>query len=146
MNIHIEPITPADFPALEALFREFAAFDRLPEKMVNSAERMAHEAEFLTGFVAKNTDGELIGYATYFTAYYTWTGKSLYMDDLYVRPEFRGQGLGTRLIGEVIAVARAQGCHKVRWRVAEWNTSAKGFYRSLGAQIEDAEHNCDLWL
>ena len=107
---------------------------------------MAREAEFLLGFTAKNAGGEILGYVTCFFTYYTWTGKSLYMDDLYVRPEYRGQGLGSRLVGEAIAFARENGCHKLRWQVSGWNTPAVGFYESLGAQIDDTQRNCDLTL
>ena len=146
MNIRIEPIASADHRQLAALFREFAEFEKLPHKMVNSEERMACEAEYLNGFTAKTAEGEILGYVTFFFAYYTWIGKSLYMDDLYVRPDYRGQGLGSRLIGEVIAFARANGCHKMRWQVSDWNTPAVGFYKSLGAQIDDVERNCDLVL
>lgn len=144
IDVRIEAISREDHEPLVALFREFAEFEKLPHKMVNSVERMAEEAEFLHGFVARSNAGEILGYVTFFFAYYTWTGKSLYMDDLYVRPEHRGQGLGSRLIGEVIAFARANGCHKLRWQVSNWNTPAIGFYRALGAQIDDIECNCDL--
>jgi GNAT superfamily N-acetyltransferase len=116
-EVRIEPIGREDHEGLVVLFREFAEFERLSDRMVNSVERMAREAEFLTGFVAKNNIGEILGYATCFFAYYTWIGKSLYMDDLYVRPEYRGQGLGSKLIGAVIAHGRAEGCHKLRWQV-----------------------------
>ncbi len=144
MNLHIEPISREDHEPLVALFSEFAELEKLPHKMVNSVERMADEAEFLRGFTIKNDSGEILGYATCFFAYYTWVGKSLYMDDLYVRPGYRRQGLGSRLIGEVIEFARANGCHKLRWQVSDWNTPAIGFYRALGAQIDDIERNCDL--
>ncbi len=103
-DIRIEPICSADYEELVALFREFALFEKLPEKMVNSVERMEREAEFLHGFVARSsgshgTGGEMLGYVTCFFAYYSWTGKSLYMDDLYVRPEHRGQRLKHHLVG-----------------------------------------------
>lgn len=146
MNIRIEAISDRDHVGLAALFREFAEFEKLPEQMVNSVEKMEREAEFLKGFTAKNDAGEILGYATCFFAYYTWTGKSLYMDDLYIRPEYRGRGLGSRLMEEVIGFARANGCHKLRWQVSNWNIPAIGFYRALGAQINDVERNCDLAL
>ncbi len=143
----IEAIRHEDHAELVALFHEFALFEKLPDKMVNSVERMEREADFLHGFVARsNTGGEILGYVTCFFAYYTWTGKSLYMDDLYVRPGFRGQGLGSRLVGEVIAFAKANGCHKLRWQVSSWNIPAIGFYRAMGAQIDDVERNCDMPL
>ncbi|MDR2912945.1 MAG: GNAT family N-acetyltransferase [Alistipes sp.] len=183
MEIRIEAITREDHGGLVALFREFAEFEKMPHKMVNSVERMAHEADFLKGFVAraggesvgersgggssgeqgggekggggeksseksceKSGGGEILGYATCFFAYYSWTGKSLYMDDLYVRPEWRGHGIGTKLIRAAIDFARENGCHKMRWQVSEWNAPAIGFYTHLGAQIDDTERNCDLTI
>lgn len=68
------------------------------------------------------------------------------MDDLYVKPEYRGLGLGTKLINEVISFARSQNCHKVRWQVSEWNTNSIEFYKSLGAKLDNLEYRCDLIL
>ena len=144
MTVTIRKIEERDFPALIALFKEFALFEKLPEKMTNSVEQMLGEKEYLTGFVAVNNADEILGYVTYFFGYYTWIGKSLYMDDLYVRPDFRGAGVGTKLINEVIAFAKAENCKKLRWQVSEWNQPAIDFYKSLGAAVDDVESNCDL--
>jgi ribosomal protein S18 acetylase RimI-like enzyme len=144
MNIIIRKIEESDFKVLILLFREFALFEKLPEKMTNSVEQMLAEKEHLSGFVAVNSENEIMGYVTYFFAYYTWTGKSLYMDDLYVRPEFRSNTIGSRLINEVIAFAITENCRKLRWQVSEWNHTAIGFYKSLGANIDSVESNCDL--
>jgi len=144
MTVTIRKIEERDFPALIALFKEFALFEKLPEKMTNSEEQMLGEKEFLTGFVAVNNADEILGYVTYFFGYYTWIGKSLYMDDLYVRPDFRGAGVGTKLINEVIAFAKAENCKKLRWQVSEWNQPAIDFYKSLGATVDAVESNCDL--
>ena len=144
MNIRVEAISGSDFGELIKLFREFAEFEKLPHKMVNTVEKMNEESGFINGFTVKDESGKILGYVTFFFAYYTWVGKSLYMDDLYVRPGFRGKGLGSMLIREVISFARANGCHKLRWQVSGWNEPAIGFYRSLGAQIDDVENNCDL--
>ena len=144
MTVTIRKIEERDFPALIALFKEFALFEKLPEKMTNSEEQMLGEKEFLTGFVAVNNADEILGYVTYFFGYYTWIGKSLYMDDLYVRPDFRGAGVGTKLINEVIAFAKTENCKKLRWQVSEWNQPAIDFYKSLGATVDAVESNCDL--
>ncbi len=144
MNVKVEMISETDYEELVALFREFAEFERLPHKMVNTVERMRKEAEFFKGFTVRDEAGTILGYVTFFFAYYTWMGKSLYMDDLYVRPEYRGQGLGSMLIRKVISFARETECHKLRWQVSNWNEPAIGFYRSFGAQIDDVENNCDL--
>jgi len=144
MTVTIRKIDERDFLVLISLFKEFALFEKLPEKMTNSVEQMLREKEYLTGFVAVNDVDEIVGYATYFFGYYTWIGKSLYMDDLYVRPDFRGAGVGTKLISEVIAFAKAENCKKLRWQVSEWNQPAIDFYKSLGANVDAVESNCDL--
>ena len=144
MTVTIRKIDERDFLVLISLFKEFALFEKLPEKMTNSVEQMLREKEYLTGFVAVNDADEIVGYATYFFGYYTWIGKSLYMDDLYVRPDFRVAGVGTKLISEVIAFAKAENCKKLRWQVSEWNQPAIDFYKSLGANVDAVESNCDL--
>ena len=144
MTVTIRKIEESDYLVLISLFKEFALFEKLPEKMTNSVEQMLRENEYLTGFVAVNDADEIVGYATYFFGYYTWIGKSLYMDDLYVRPDFRGAGVGTKLISEVIAFAKAENCKKLRWQVSEWNQPAIDFYKSLGANVDAVESNCDL--
>ncbi len=144
MTVTIRKIQESDYLVLISLFKEFALFEKLPEKMTNSVEQMLREKEYLTGFVAVNDADEIVGYATYFFGYYTWIGKSLYMDDLYVRPDFRGAGVGTKLINEVIAFAKAENCKKLRWQVSEWNQPAIDFYKSLGANVDAVESNCDL--
>jgi GNAT superfamily N-acetyltransferase len=85
-----------------------------------------------------------MGYVTYFFAYYTWTGKSLYMDDLYVREKYRRKGLGALLINKVIDYAKEEKCNKLRWQVSNWNEPAITFYKSLGAEIDNIEQNCDI--
>lgn len=144
MTVTIRKIEKGDFPVLINLFKEFALFEKLPDKMTNSVEQMLQEKEYLTGFVAVNAESKIIGYVTYFFGYYTWIGKSLYMDDLYVCPDFRGAGVGTKLINEVIAYAKAENCKKLRWQVSEWNQPAIDFYKSLGANVDAVESNCDL--
>lgn len=145
-NYRICPIEEEDFNQLIELFKAFASFEKVPERMINSVERMKEEALFFNGFVVKNNRNRICGYATYFFAYYTWTGKSLYMDDLYVHPSYRGQGLGSMLIQKVISLAKETKCHKLRWQVSEWNEPAIKFYESLGASIDHIEMNCDLHL
>ena len=146
MNVTLRKIEETDFTDLIALFHEFAAFEKHSEKMINSVAQMSSEKAHINGFVAVNEAHEIIGYATCFFAYFTWIGKSMYMDDLYVKPEFRGQGIGTRLINSVIELAKTEQCKKLRWQVSEWNQPAIDFYKSLGADISPVESNCDLIL
>jgi len=146
MIISVRKIQETDFPLLINLFKEFALFEKFPEKMTNSVDLMLTEKEHLTGFVALNGENEIVGYVTYFFAYYTWIGKSMYLDDLYVRPGFRASGIGTKLINEIITFAKAENCKKLRWQVSEWNHPAIEFYKSIGANVDSVESNCDLML
>jgi len=146
MDIKIRSAEEADFPQILDLFKEFALFENHPDRMVNYLDRMIEEKEFLNCFVAETDDHRIIGYATCFFSYYTWIGKCLYMDDLYVKPEFRAHGIGKRLLNNVIEFARDSQCHKLRWQVSKCNNPAIGFYQSIGATIDDIERNCDLML
>jgi GNAT superfamily N-acetyltransferase len=146
MKFTIREIKKKDFPELIEIFQEFAEFEKLPDMMINSVEQMETESDFIHGFVVVDEEMRIIGYATYFYAYYTWIGKSMYMDDLYVKRDFRGNGLGTKLIKKVIEKAKSDKCNKLRWQVSEWNQPAIDFYKNLGATIDSVESNCDLRL
>lgn len=146
MEIKIRNAEEHDFQQIVDLFNEFALFEKLPEKMTNSVERMIVEKDFFNYFVAVTNDNTIIGYVSYFFCYYTWIGKSLYMDDLYVKLEYRTKGIGTKLINKVIEFAKESNCHKLRWQVSEWNKSAIEFYKKIGAEIDNVEQNCDLVL
>jgi ribosomal protein S18 acetylase RimI-like enzyme len=146
MDFRIRPIEKTDYEELILMFNEFATFQKMPDKMINSVELIAEESDYLNGFVVENDLGGLVGYATYFYAYFTWIGKSLYMDDLYVKPDYRHKGLGQKLIDSVINKAKADKCKKVRWQVSKWNQNAIDFYKSIGAKVDSVESNCDYWL
>lgn len=144
MEIKIRTAVERDFPKILELIHELAVFENQTDQLLNTVERMLEEKEFFNCYVAETPVGRIVGYATYIFCYYTWVGKSLYMDDLYVLPEYRGKGIGTRLIGKVIDHARETRCHRLRWQVSNWNSKAIVFYKSLGAVINETEKNCDL--
>jgi GNAT superfamily N-acetyltransferase len=146
MKYNIRKIEENDFSYLISLFQEFALFEKLPDKMVNSLEQMRSEQDYILGFVATTNTNEVVGYVTFFYAYYTWVGKSLYMDDLYVKKSCRGNGIGTQLIKKIIDQARVTNCNRLRWQVSNWNKPAIKFYKSLGATVNGVESNCDLNL
>lgn len=145
MSHRIRKIEVHDFPTLLELFEEFAHFEKTPEKMTNTLERLEAEQDFLKGFIVEES-GKTVGYCTYFFTYHTWTGKCIYLDDLYVKPGSRGKGLGAMLMQEVIDKGKNEGCTQLRWQVSRWNTPAIDFYDKLGAAIEDVEMNCTLSL
>lgn len=146
MHFKIRKAEEADFAKMIELFKEFAAFEMLPHKMVNSVDRMKDEKELFNCFVAETADKLIIGYVTCFFSYHTWIGKCLYMDDLYVKESFRKRGVGRELLNVVMEYAKEEKCHKLRWQVSSWNKNAQDFYRSIGAEIDNVELNCDLLL
>ena len=146
MSINIRNIEVGDFPGLINLFQEFALFQKEPEKMFNSVTQMEADQELVKGFVAETNKGEIVGYVTCFFTYHTWSGKSLYMDDLYVQESYRSSGIGSQLINKVIEKAKINHCKSLRWQVSEWNQSAITFYRDLGATVNSTESNCVLVL
>ena len=114
--------------------------------MANSVEKMTADHELVTGFVAVSEDGKVVAYVTFFFTYHTWSGKSLYMDDLYVQQAFRGEGIGKVLVQQVIKFAKDNNCKSLRWLVSHWNQEAKQFYTSIGAEISNNEEHCVLHL
>ena len=144
MNYKIRIATEKDFPAILLLIRELAAFEKAPEKVTNSVEMMKKEKDLFHCFVAETETGEIIGMALYFFAYYTWVGKSLYLDDIYVKESFRKHKIGTALLKKIFEVANKENCKRVRWQVLNWNTTAVQMYTKCGAEIDDEWLNCSF--
>jgi len=95
-------------------------------------------------FFVAISNGEVIGMAIYFFAYFTCVGKSLYLDDLYVKPEFRGKGIAKQLVNNVFKTAKSNNCKRVRWQVLDWNANAIEMYKKLGANLDTEWINCDF--
>jgi len=146
MPVKIRPATPNDFPALLQLIHEFALFQQTPEKVTISVEQMKADAALFSCLLAETEQQEIVGFASFFFAYYSWSGKAIYLDDLYVIPSFRKQAIGKQLLDTVILFAKQNNCIKLRWQVSNWNKNAIGFYQSIGAVTDDVEINCDLLL
>ncbi len=144
MIINIRKATETDFPAILGLIKELALFEKAPEKVTNSVEQMNEEKQFFRCIVAESKTGEIVGMALYFFAYYTWVGKSLYLDDLYVKEIYRKMKIGTALLNEVMEIARTENCKRVRWQVLNWNENAIQMYRKAGAVIDGEWFNCDF--
>lgn len=144
MNFIIRQATENDFPSILSLIKELAEFEKAPEKVTNTLEQMKEEKDLFRCFVAETNDGEIAGMALYFFAYYTWVGKSLYLDDIYVRESYRKQKIGTELLKKVFEVARKENCKRVRWQVLNWNKPAIQMYEKAGAEIDDEWLNCSF--
>ena len=143
MSIKIRKAQHQDFLDIHRLIMEFATFIRTPEKVSITPQQMIKDQNMFKCMLAE-VDGEIVGFATFFFAYYSWTGKAIYLDDLYVTDNYRGQGVGKLLFEEVLLIGKKEGCYKMKWQVSNWNDKAQEFYKSKGAVIDDTEINCDL--
>ena len=106
MSISVRKATETDFESVFSLVHELAVFQGTPERIQNSVKQMIEEKEFFQCFVAETREHEIVGMASFFFAYYTWVGKSLFLDDLYVKQSHRGQKIGSSLLSAVVDLAR----------------------------------------
>ncbi len=146
MNVTIRKATEEDLPIILSLIHEFAAFQQTPQKVAITLRQMQEEANLFQCLVAENETKEIVGFASFFFAYYSWTGKALYLDDLYVTANHRKSGIGSGLLKAVIDLAKTENCRKVKWQVSQWNLNAIDFYKKIGAVTDNTEINCDLDL
>lgn len=143
----IRAAVPSDVTEIHSLIVELAHYEREPDAVVATPADL-HEALF-GGTSTPNgqpaayalvvddptTPGRLAGMAIYFLNFSTWLGKhGVYLEDLYVRPEFRGRGYGKALLAELAAICVARGYGRLEWWVLDWNTPAWDFYKTQGAE------------
>ncbi|HEV7824493.1 MAG TPA: GNAT family N-acetyltransferase [Mycobacteriales bacterium] len=134
----IRPIAPADVPAVVRLVHDLAAYEKAADEchLTDEALRAALFGEHpaLFGHVAVDAEGTVGGFALWFLNFSTWDGvHGLYLEDLYVRPELRGSGIGRALLATLARICVDRGYSRLSWWVLDWNTPSIGFYKSLGA-------------
>ena len=143
MKLIIRKGEEKDFPALLKLIQEEALLGGSLDAVKNSLIQMKDEEENIHFFLAEQ-NGEAVGMAVYYFAYYTWVGKSIHLDDLYVKQEYRGTGIGTKLLYKIFEVAKNESSNRLRWEVEEDNVAAQKFYTTLGTTISDKWFNCSF--
>ena len=136
----LRPAVPEDVGEILQLIRDLAEYERDPDAAI------ATEADILRdGFgehprfhvVMAEWGGRVAGFAFYFYNYSTWQGRpGLYLEDLFVRPEHRGRGIGKALLVHLAGIALREGCTRFQWQVLDWNVDAIGFYEKLGAEVQ----------
>jgi GNAT superfamily N-acetyltransferase len=106
--------------------------------MENMQVRVANSENSKTSALIAELDGKIAAYAVYFYNYSTWLGKNgIYLEDVYVTPEYRKLGIGKALLKHIATIAVGEGCGRVEWSVLDWNTPAIDFYKSIGASVQD---------
>lgn len=137
-----------DIPALMAHIRELAEFEKAPEQVVTSEEQLLEDwkEHKAFDFLVAESDGNVVGISLYYPRYSTWKGRCYYLEDLYVKPDFRNTGIGLALLKATAEEARANGAGRLDWQVLDWNSEAVRFYEKLGADIEKDWWNCKMKL
>jgi GNAT superfamily N-acetyltransferase len=135
----VRSIEPADVTDVVAMVHELAAYERAPGQCRLTEEQLASalfgEQPALFGHVGMDQAGRPAGFALWFLNFSTWRGvHGIYLEDLYVQPRARGQGLGRALLAELARVCAARGYARLEWWVLDWNEPALDFYRRAGAE------------
>lgn len=138
--VHIRPATIQDAALLRTMIRELAAFEHELDLVTIREEDLARDGfgdhPRFRALVAE-WDGQAAGYAVIFAYYSTWTGRGLFLEDLFVREAFRGRGIGRAMLAEVARIALQESCYGIHWEVLDWNGKAIEFYKALGAEFRD---------
>ena len=134
----IRPAKKGDENAIMELIQALAEYEKAPEQVVNTAEALGQhlfDEQICKALVVEN-DQKIIGFALYFTNYSTWKGKCLYLEDFYVLPEYRGNGIGSTLFDAIVEIAQKTGVKRMDWQVLEWNEPAIKFYEKKNAVLD----------
>ncbi len=131
-----------DADIILALIKELAIYEKAEHEVQTSADEI-RETLFgknskAAALIAETDDKEVVAYAVYFYNYSTWLGKNgIYLEDIYVTPKYRRQGIGRALLQQLASLAVKENCGRFEWAVLDWNTPAIEFYQSLGAKPQD---------
>jgi GNAT superfamily N-acetyltransferase len=140
-QFRIRSATEEDVPLILTFIRDLARYEKLEHEVVATAETLRATlfgqprfAEVLFG----EEDGQPVAFALFFHNYSTFVGRpGLYLEDVFVRPEFRGRGYGKAMLARLASIAVERNCGRFEWAVLDWNTPAIAFYESLGARAVD---------
>lgn len=141
MTVSIRPATPADLPLIAQFIRDLADYEKLAHEVRFDEAKLGEKlfgprpyAEVVIGEI----DGVAQGFALFFHNFSTFEGRpGIYLEDLFVRPEARGSGLGKALLAHLAGLCVERDCARLEWWVLDWNTPSIGFYQSLGAKLMD---------
>ena len=140
-DTRVREASEGDVPLLLTFIRELADYEKLSHEVVATEEGLRESLfagrRYAEVLIAEH-DGAPAGFALYFHNFSTFLGKpGIYLEDVYVRPEFRGTGIGRQLLVKLAHLALQRGCGRLEWSVLDWNEPSIGFYRQLGAVAMD---------
>lgn len=139
MDFSIRPATKNDLPEVLALVKELALYEKAPEEVTITLEELEKdgfgENPLYWIILAENENG-IIGMSFYYIRYSTWKGKCLYLEDIVVKEEFRGQKIGKVLFEATIKAAKEMNAKLMNWQVLDWNEPALNFYKKFDAEMD----------
>jgi GNAT superfamily N-acetyltransferase len=139
MSLVLRPATPADIPLVFQFIRDIADYEKLAHEVVGNEELLAAslfpaDRAPTVHCVLAFWEDQPAGFALYFFNFSTFlTRRGLYLEDLFVKPELRGRGIGKSLLLHLAQIANERGCGRMEWTVLDWNQPAIDFYKNLGA-------------
>ncbi|WP_242494557.1 GNAT family N-acetyltransferase [Brumimicrobium glaciale] len=124
--------------ALMGLVHELAEFEKAPDEVINTPEQLAIDIfdDKICDCFVYEIEGIIRGMALYYISYSTWRGRCLYLEDLYIQPDFRRGGIGQKLFQTLVDEAKEMGVKRMDWQVLDWNDSAIQFYKKIGATLD----------
>jgi ribosomal protein S18 acetylase RimI-like enzyme len=145
MNYNLRKGNPTDFEQVLELIKELALYEKAPQEVTNTVERMNMEYnDGIFDLFVVETNQKIVGIAIYYYRYSTWKGKRLYLEDIIVTDNMRGQGFGNLLLEKTIAEAKATKCTGMMWQVLDWNEPAINFYKKYDTRFDAGWINCHL--
>ena len=139
--IHIRPAERRDIGTIMQFIRDLADYEKALHEVLASEddlEQILFGEDSRVEALICEIDGKAAGFAVYFFNFSTWLGKlGLFLEDLYVSPDYRGSGAGKALLKHLAGIAVARGCGRFEWNVLDWNTPAIEFYESIGAEAQN---------
>ena len=146
--IKVRASKSGDEQSIYDLVKALAVYEKAPDEVINTPEQIAKdlfENEICYAYVAE-INNLIIGFALYYVSYSTWKGKSLYLEDLFVLPEYRKDGVGGLLFDEVVATAKRWKVKRMDWQILDWNEPALSFYKKKNAHLDSGWVNGRLFF
>lgn len=137
MNIREAKI--GDEEAIHGLISELALYEKAPNEVTNTVEKLRVDLfvdRVCEALVVENEDSEIVGFALYYRSYSTWKGRCLYLEDFYIKQEFRRGGIGSELFIRVVEIAKKWEVRRMDWQVLDWNEPAIEFYKKQQAVLD----------
>ena len=146
MEGFVRAASAEDCHAVHEMIVELAVYEKCPDAVKTTATQLQLDMadSCFKIFVYEELGGQVVAFIMCFPRYSTWTGRCLYIEDCFVRPEFRKRGIGRQLFGAVISEARRTGVGRLEWVCLDWNRDALAFYQKLGAESDSSWVNLKL--